>query len=157
MKIRPHLAALLIAAAPAAHAIDYLDEIVSEVHQAPGMSIEQIVERGLQCIKSTGGNAAEYIEATRDDNIAYAIVRHRHATSALSETTTRSRLSVVARDERFRVAHTDIEVISAQYGNFRLQKTWGTSWKKNEAALAAWSEKVADCILNPPDIAGGDW
>ena len=140
-----------------ASAAEYLTEVVSDAHQAEGMTAQQIVERGAQCIKSTSGNASEYVTTTIDGDTAYGIVRGTHTTMPLIQVVTRSRLSVVAREGRFKVAHTDIEILDTKYGNHKVVKQWGTGWQKTEAALSAWSAEVAACILKKPEVAGGDW
>lgn len=156
--MRSHLVALTLLAVPtAASAVEYLTEVVSDVHEAEGLAANQIVERGMQCIKSTSGNASEYVTPTVDGDTVYAIVRGSHSTMPLTSTTTRSRLSVVARDGRFKVAHTDIEILDSKYGNHKVVKQWGTGWQKTETALAAWSAEVAACIVKKPEVAGGDW
>jgi hypothetical protein len=156
--MRSHLLALTLLAVPtAASAVEYLTEVTSEVHQAEGLAVQQIVERGAECIKSTSGNASEYVNPTLDGDTVYAIVRGSHTTMPLISVVTRSRLSVVAREGRFKVAHTDIEILDAKYGNHRVVKQWGTGWQKTEAALSAWSAEVAACIIKKPEVAGGDW
>lgn len=154
-RIAAAVAALALSAN--AHAVEYLTEVVSDVHQADGMTAAQITERGLQCIKSSSGNAAEYVNPTIDGGTAYAIVRGSHSTMPLITTVTRSRLSVVAKDGRFKVAHTDIEILDHKYGNHMVVKQWGTGWQKTEAALAQWSAEVASCIIKQPDVSAGDW
>jgi hypothetical protein len=147
----------LLAVPTAASAVEYLTEVTSEAHQAEGMTVQQIVDRGAQCIKSTSGNASEYVNPTVDGDTVYAIVRGSHTTMPLIEVVTRSRLSVVAREGRFKVAQTDIEILDSKYGNHRVVKQWGTGWQKTEAALAEWSAEVASCIVKKPEVAGGDW
>lgn len=157
MKLRPHLAALFIAAAPAAHAADYLTEIISDVHQAPGMSVEQLVDRGLQCIKSSSHNAAEYITPAVDGDTAYGIVRFEYSHLMVPDLI-RARVSVVAREGRFRVAHTSIERYSEfTRGYIRVHTGFGGKSDKVRQVLAEHADKIAACITNPPDVAGGDW
>jgi hypothetical protein len=152
------LAAMAFLIVPAtANAVDYLTEVVSDVQQAPGMSATQIVDRAQNCIKSTSGNASEHVNPTVDGDTVYAIVRGSHTTMPLVSVVTRSRLSVVAREGRFKVAHTDIEILDNKYGNHQVIKQWGTGWQKTEAALSVWATEVASCIVTTPEVAGGEW
>lgn len=158
--MRSHLIALALLIVPtAASAVEYLTGVVSDVHQAEGMSATQIAERGLQCIKSTGGNSAEYVDPAIDGTTAYAIVRTSYS-SMMVNTILRSRLSVVARDGRFKVAHTDIERYYDPARTYlTIQKGWGTGWEKAQAVLQDRATEVAACVINKPSqpVAGGDW
>lgn len=159
--MRLYLAALALLAAPCvSHATEYLTEIVSDVHSAPGMTTAQIVDRGLQCIRSTGGNAADYVTPAIDGDVAYAVVDTEYQLAFMVQSSARSRLSVIARDERFRVTHTDIEHNERNPFTGKrmpIHKNPGGGAKPAEAAMAARSEAVAACIVKPPEVAGGDW
>lgn len=143
------LAALAIAMALAspAYAAETLAEVTSEVYQAEGMSKEQITSKAMQCIKSSGGNAAKSIEPAVDGDNAYAIVKTAYS-HALVAGTVRSRITVQAKDGRFRVVHTDIDNFNDFAKNYiPIYKSWGTGWQKAEAALQGWFPDVSTCIL----------
>lgn len=151
-------AAILAMSAQVAVASDYLTEVVSDVHPAEGMSANHILERGLQCIKSTGGNGATYIDPAIDGDTAYSVVKLAF-TRAMIEDMIRYRVSVVAKDGRFKVASTDIERYSDfTHGYLGIAKVWGTGWQKVEEVVKDHSAKVASCITKTQDpIAAGDW
>lgn len=158
--MRAFMIAVTFLAVPAsANATEYLTEVVSDVQQAEGMSADQIVQRGLQCIKSTGGNSATYVDPAIDGTTAYAIVKTAY-TSMMIENIIRSRLSVIAKDGRFKVTHSDIESYNEiARGYIQIQKRWGTGWEKTQSALQERSSLVADCIVKKQEnpVVGGDW
>jgi hypothetical protein len=159
--MRSHLLALTLLVVPtAASAVEYLTEVTSDVHQAEGLTVQQIVERGAQCIKSTSGNAADNVLPAVDGDSAYAVVQTEYTYGILTRGQARSRLAVLARDQRFRVTHTDIE--GDQRNPFtgkpmQIHKTPGGGAKQAEAAMVARSEALAACIVKTPEVAGGDW
>ena len=156
-----HLAVLAFLVVPAtANAIDYLTEVTSDVYQAPGMSTAQIVDRALQCIRSASGNSADNVQPAVDGDTAYAVVQTEYTYGIFTRGQARSRLAVIARDQRFRVAHTDIE--GDQRNPFtgkpmQIHKTPGGGAKQAEAAMVARSDAVAACVVKKPEVAGGDW
>jgi hypothetical protein len=159
--MRSHLLALTLLAVPtAASAVEYLTEITSDVYQAPGMSTAQIVDRALQCIKSSSGNTADSVAPAVDGDVAYAVVNTEYRLAFMVQSSARSRLSVLARDARFRVTHTDIE--GDQRNPFtgkpmQIHTQPGGGAKQAEAAMVARSEALAACIVKKPEVAGGDW
>ncbi|MGV3720614.1 MAG: hypothetical protein ACO1SX_06855, partial [Actinomycetota bacterium] len=69
----------------------------------------------------------------------------------------RSRLTLEAREGRFRLTHTSIERLNDQAGGWSpVGKWWGSGWQKAEAALKNISAAIADCITAAP-AAQDDW
>jgi hypothetical protein len=123
------------------------------------MSAAQIVDRAEQCIKSTSGNTADAVVPAVDGETAYAVVDTEYR-FALSLSTVRSRLSVLAREERFKVTHTDIDnggVNPFTGKRLAVPKQLGGPASAIEAALVERSDAVAACIVKKPEVAGGDW
>lgn len=145
--MRPLVLLLAISISSATHAAESLAEVTSEVYQADGMTKDQITSKAMQCIKSSGGNAAKSIEPAVDGDNAYAIVKTAYS-HALVAGTVRSRITVQAKDGRFRVVHTDIDNFNDFAKNYiPIYKSWGTGWQKAEAALQGWFPDVSACIL----------
>lgn len=156
--MRSHLAALTLLAFPiAASAADYLTEIISDVHQVPGMTTEQIVARGLQCIKSSSHNASESVEPAVDGDVAYGIVRLEYS-HRLVQNIIRVRASVAAKEGRFKVAHTDIERYNElARGYIGVHTGFGSGSDKVREVLVDHAARIADCIVKAREVAAGDW
>lgn len=144
--------ATVMAFASTTYAAETLSEVTSEVYQAEGMTKDQINSKALQCIKSSGGNAAGAIEPAIDGDNAYAIVKTTYS-HALVSSTVRSRITVQSKDGRFKITHTDIDLFSemARGGYVPVYKSWGTGWQKSEEALKGWFPDVSGCILKKTD------
>lgn len=151
------LALAMLAASTAASAVEYLTEVTSDVYQAPGMSTAQIVDRGLQCIKSSSRNASEHVDPAVDGDVAYGIVRIEYS-HRLVQNIVRVRASVAAREGRFKVAHTDIERYNElARGYIGVHTGFGGGSDKVREVLADHSARIAECIVKPPEVASGDW
>ncbi len=126
------------------------------------MTAVQIADRGMQCIKSSSGNAADKVDVSRDGDTAYAIVITRYRTGLGAPGTARSRQSVIAKDGRFKIAHSDVEQfrevkfteLDADWGP--IHGNMGGGLKQAKAALEARSAEVMACIVKPPEAAGSD-
>lgn len=156
--MRSYLVALTLLAVPiTASAADYLAEIVSDVHQAEGMTADQIVRRGLQCIKSASHNASESVEPAVDGNVAYGIVRIEYS-HRLVQNIIRARASVVAKEGRFKVSHTDIERYNElAHGYIGVHTGFGGGSDKVREVLVDHAARIVECIVKPPEVAGGAW
>lgn len=140
-----------------AGAAEQLDQVVTDVIEAPGMTAAQIGDRGLQCLKASSGNVADRVDPARDGDNAYAIV----ITSLKRMTVTdqvRSRMTVISKDGRFKVAHTDIErYIDFGAGTWKpVQKYMGSGFEAVKGALQDRASAVAACIATPAPTPGGD-
>jgi hypothetical protein len=123
------------------------------------MSTAQIVDRALQCIKSTSGNRAPAVEAAIDGDTVYAVVETDYR-FAFAAHIVSSRLSVYARDQRFKIVHTDIDngtVNPFTRAKMGVHTQPGGPAKGITAALAERSAAVSECIIKKPEVAGGDW
>lgn len=154
-----HAALVLLLAASPAFAFEDLNEVISEVIEAPSMTAPQIADRGAQCLKSAAGNAAEVVDPARDGDTAYAVVRIEYS-SMMMTSLVRNRVSVIGKDGRFKVTSTDIEYKPIggphTYDYGPLAKIVGTGWKKAEAEIRAYHAAVAACITKPASAPGGD-
>lgn len=151
---------LVLAVAMATSSITYasetLSEVISEVYQAEGMTKDQINNKALQCIKSSAGNAAGAVEPAIDGDSAYAIVRTGY-TKAMVSFTVRSRITVLAKDGRFKITHTDIDQFSDLANSYvPVYKSWGTGWQKAEESLKGWFPTISACLLKKPEPKEND-
>ncbi len=153
------LAAALALAATHAHAVDYLTEVTSDVQQAPGMNVDQILNRALQCLQSTSGNRANVVDAAIDGDTAYAVIDTDYK-FLFKVSAVRSRISVYARDQRFKIVHTDIDngtVNPLTQNPMRVTRQAGSPANNIETALAERSTTVSSCITKPQETAASDW
>jgi hypothetical protein len=138
-------------ATPAA-AADYLTEVTSPVYQTPGTP-KEIATRAQTCIAQNlrpgAVNAPQIVSSDLDNGVIVA-------QSALSfgsfpEWQARSRFTFEARDGRFRISQTGIEMFNDMAGGWRPIGKWtGSPWKKAEAAFAASANAVAQCVIVGP-------
>lgn len=138
---------------------DYLTVVVGEPVQAPGSAAE-IATRGEACMAkhlSSGRQGGELI-VSRDP--ASGVIVSRSAVSymdGLLEWQMRSRLTLEAREGRFRLTHESIERFNEYGGGWSPVGKWrGSGWQKAETALKATSDQIAACIAIPPG-ADADW
>lgn len=152
------LSIVVAISAQSAISAETLTEVISDVVVAEGMTAADIGDRAMQCIKSSSGNVADKVDPARDGDTAYAIVLTAFKTALGSKSTGRSRISVYAKDGRFKVGHSDIQLLR------ELTNDWGPIYmyagaggKQAKAALEARSAGVAACITKKQDAApGGD-
>ena len=153
-------AVIAMALSTSAHAVEYLTEVTSDVHEAPGMSPAQIVDRALQCLRATSGNNADNVLPAIDGDTAYAVVITGYRLAFMVPDHVTSRITVVAKKGRFKVMHTNIEHDNINpFTGKRLgvHTQPGGGAKAIETALAERSEAVAACIIKPSEVAAGDW
>ena len=135
-----------------------LTEVVGDPIEAPGMTAVQITDRAIECMKSAASNVANLVEPLRDGDTVYAIIFTEYYTALGSASVARNRMSVFAKEGRFKIAHIDIE-----QGNPYAPNNWmpiyghaGGGAKQAKAALEARSAAVAACIVKPATVPGGD-
>lgn len=152
------LVMLLIAffASNADAAAKTLDEVASDVYVAEGKAAAEIAGRAEQCLKSASGNVADKVDPIRDGDSVFAIVITGFS-HMLLESKVRSRMTVFAKEGRFKVVHTDIEQPDELRGGMMpVYMHAGGGAKQATAALTKRSAAVADCITKPSVAPGGD-
>lgn len=140
-----------------ANAAKTLDEVVGEPVTIDGMSAAQIADRAMQCLQAASSNVADKVTPLRDGDTAYAIVITGFVKMMVAGNA-RSRMSVQAKDGRFRIVHSDIELfreLSNDWGP--VYTSFGAGAKQVDEALRARSAAVVACITKTVEQPGGDW
>jgi len=143
--------ALATLASPAA-APEYLTDLTSQVYQTPGTP-KEIATRAQTCIaqnlRSGTVNASQIVSSDLDNGVIVAQNALRFG--RLPEWQIRSRFTFEARDGRFRISQTGIEMFNDMAGGWGpIGKWFGSPWKKAEAALTASADAVAQCVIAGP-------
>jgi len=143
---------VLAALASPAAAAEYLTEVTSQVYQTPGTP-KEIATRAQTCIaqnlRSGTVNAPQTVSSDLDNGIIVAQNALRFG--SLPEWQARSRFTFEAREGRFRINQTGIEMFNEMAGGWAgIGKWWGSPWKKAEAAFAASADAVARCVMAGP-------
>lgn len=140
-----------------AHGADALTEVIGEPVTVDGATAADLADRGIVCLQAASGNVADKVTPLRDGDTAYAVVVTGF-TKMMTNFTARSRMSIQAKDGRFRIVHSDIE----QY--LELTNAWGPIYtyagaggKQAKAALEARSAAAAECMTKKATAPGGDW
>jgi hypothetical protein len=138
-------------ASPAA-AADYLTEVSSQVYQTPGTTRE-IAMRANTCIaqnlRAGTVNAPQIVSSDLESGVIVA--QNALKFGSLPEWQIRSRFTFEAREGRFRISQTGIEMFNDMAGGWGgIGKWWGSPWKKAEAAFAASADAVARCVMSGP-------
>lgn len=151
------LATILVAAAITAP--DYLTTVQSEVIEAVGTPAE-IAARGEACIAQQLGSGTVGGELILSRDPANGVIVARNAIDyqdGFLRWNMRSRLTLEARDGRFRLTHTSIERLNDQAGGWVPVGKWrGSGWVKAEEALKSQSAELAACITSS-FRSGDDW
>jgi hypothetical protein len=142
----------LVAVASPAVAADYLTEVNSQVYQTPGTP-KEIATRAQTCIaqnlRSGTVNAPQIVNSDLDNGVIVAQNALRFG--SLPEWQIRSRFTFEARDGRFRISQTGIEMFNDMGGGWGgIGKWWGSPWKKAEATFAAAADALARCVITGP-------
>jgi len=185
---RPLVVALLAAlASSSAVAAEYLEMVESPVFEAPGAASE-IVKRAQLCASRilrndevriadsaagggfipipgagktggvTGGNVLVSVDPEQGIMVANSRIDYR---AMLTARNARSTLTLLAKDGRFKIQHTNIETLQKSTGyvendGYTRQGKWkGAGWEKAQDALQSVSVRLAECIKQP--AAGSDW
>lgn len=143
--------ALAALASPAA-AAEYLTEVTSQVHQTPGTP-KEIATRASTCIAQNlrpgTVNAQQIVSSDLGNGIIVAQNALRFG--SLPEWQIRSRFTFEAREGRFRISQTGLEMFNDMAGGWGpIGKWWGSPWKKAEATFAASAAGVAQCVMSGP-------
>jgi hypothetical protein len=128
---------------------DYLTSVTSPVIETPGTPAE-IAARGERCMAQQLGSGRAGGELIISRDIEAGVIVSRSAVNyrdGMLVWQMRSRLTLEARDGRFRLEHTGIERFNDQSGGWSaVGKWWGSGWQKAETALKETSASVASCI-----------
>ena len=143
--------ALAALASPAA-AAEYLTEVTSQVYQTPGTP-QELATRASTCIgqnlRPGTVNAQQIVSSNLDNGIIVAQNALRFG--ALPEWQIRSRFTFEAREGRFRISQTGLEMFNDMAGGWGpIGKWWGSPWKKAEATFTASAAAVAQCVMSGP-------
>jgi len=142
---------LLVAIAAFAGPPEYLTVVRSDPIETSGTASE-IAARGEVCMAQQLGSGREGGELIVSRDLAAGVVVSRNAQryrDGLLEWQVRSRLTIEARDGRFRLTHEAIERFNDQAGGWSpVGKWWGSGWQKAEDALKGASAGVAACVVS---------
>lgn len=140
---------------------ELLREITSDVIQADGMLAADILRRGGECLRSTAGLYADRVQVLTDADTVYATLDIGYQPDKDApplDQTIRSRMTIIAKDGRFKITQTDI----TQF--FQIINTWSPIKASRadtmRARLKIQADSVELCIRTPssvPASAGGDW
>lgn len=140
---------------------EYLTSVISEPMPATG-SVPEITSRAETCIGrilNAGDPGGELIVSS--DPVGGAVVARNwiEYRDGLMPWKIRSRVTVEAREGRFRISHSSIERFNDQPAGLfvtgaspwvPIGKWWGSGWQKAEDALKAKSAELATCIQQAP-------
>jgi len=145
------LAGVAVFASPAA-AHESLSEVTSQVYQTPGTP-KEIATRAQTCIaqnlRSGTVSAPQIVSSDLDNGVIVAQNALRFG--SLPEWQIRSRFTFEARDGRFRISQTGIEMFNDMGGGWGpIGKWFGSPWKKAEATFTASADAVAQCVIAGP-------
>jgi hypothetical protein len=145
------LIGLLASASPAA-AHEYLTEVTSQVYQTQGTP-KEIATRAQTCIaqnlRSGTVSAPQIVSSDLENGIIVAQNALRFG--SLPEWQIRSRFTFEARDGRFRISQTGIEMFNDMGAGWGpIGKWFGSPWKKAEATFTASADSVAQCVIAGP-------
>lgn len=151
MDLRWNALFALALASPAA-AAEYLTEVTSQVYQVPGTPRE-IATRANTCIAQNlrpGTVNAQHIVSSDLDN-GIIVAQNALRFGSLPEWQIRSRFTFEAREGRFRISQTGLEMFNDMAGGWGpIGKWWGSPWKKAEATFVASADAVARCVMAAP-------
>lgn len=141
----------------AADADEYLSEMESPVYKADGKAGD-ILDRGTTCISQNTGTI------DNRDNARDAVVstiRYEY-TRLLITYTVRGKLTLMAKDGRFRMKMQQIERMQNDTGGWgvphfdRVKKIWGVGWEAMRDNIRKdIFDRIADCTKQP--VAKSDW
>ena len=142
----------LAALASPAAAAEYLTEVTSQVYQTPGTP-KELATRASTCIAQNlrpgTVNAQQIVSSDLDNGIIVAQNALRFG--SLPEWQIRSRFTFEAREGRFRISQTGLEMFNDMAGGWGpIGKWWGSPWKKAEATFTASAAAVAQCVMSGP-------
>lgn len=135
---------------------DHLTEVVGPVVEREGAASD-IAAAARRCVAEnlgSGRSGGDLILSDADNTIiARNAVSYR---DGLMTWQVRSRLTVEARDGRFRISQTSLERLNDASGGWSPIGKWrGSGWQKAEQAFADSARSVEDCIARSP--TSDDW
>lgn len=152
------LIACLLVASGEAVAKEYLEQLESEVVEVPSMTKDQILSKAKVCVVELARNAAAgetvLADGSTDDTLV-SIARVGYSARLISYGA-RSRLTVLAKDGKFKIRQTNIERMQLSTGSLSntgygpVGKWWGNGHEATQKALEGYAAEVAACIKKEP-------
>ncbi len=123
----------------------------SPVHEVPDATPRAVIEKAVACTSTivTTRSQETPLFSTQDPDSGLLVANIRvEYYAALTQRVVQSRLTIEAREGRFRMTHSDMRnsVGSSPADLHLLTKIWGTSWERSIKELSDTSEKIAACI-----------
>lgn len=144
-------ASVVTATSAAAH--EYLTSVISQVYQAQGTQ-KEIAQRASICIAQNLAPGTIDAQLVISQDLDNGIIVARNATThgSFPVFKIRSRLTLEARDGRFRIDQTGLERFNEMNGNGwgPIGKWWGSQWKSAETAFDLSAASVAQCVMSAP-------
>jgi hypothetical protein len=145
------LIVLAVLASPAT-AHEYLTDLTSQVYQTQG-SAKEIAMRAQTCmaqmLRPGSVNAQQSVSSDLDNGVIVA--QNAVSFGSFPEWQARSRFTFEAREGRFRITQTGIEMFNDMGGGWQPIGKWtGSPWKKAEATFSASADAVAQCVIASP-------
>lgn len=132
----------------AAFAVEYLDELETEVYQTTG-TIKDISQKAKTCIAqiiSTSVGQDLFLDVNVDSGTITANNVTPYTTMLVGYKLN-GKLIFMAKENRFRMRYTDIKTAADAGGDyFRLGKWAGSGWKNALKALQDQSAKISKCV-----------
>ena len=125
---------------------EYLEEAETEVYQTTG-TVKEITQKAKTCIAQTisAGGADLFLDVNIDSGTITANCSTSY-TSMLVGHTVKSKMTFLAKENRFRMRHMNIEE-AIENGEFtRVGKWAGSGWKTIQKSLFDVSGKIAKCV-----------
>lgn len=149
---------LLVAGGEASAAREYLAQLESEVIEVPTLTRDQILSKAKLCVVELARNAAASETvladgATEDTLVSIARVGY---SSMLIDYSIRSRMTVLAKDGKFKIRQTNIERMQLDTGSLAntgyepVGKWWGNGYEVAQKTLEGYAAEVAACIKKEP-------
>lgn len=187
MTNRALFAIVLLPCAAIAKTPEYLELVESPVFETPGTQ-QEITKRGLTCItqivrndefkmrdatgpmvggfsmtRKSSAAAPSQVILNADENTGTIVANSRvtYPGGITGASNTRTTLTFLAKEGRFKIQHTNIETASESTGylanpGYTKQGKWRFSqWEKADAALQSLSTKIAECVMK--STTSGDW
>nr|WP_314437616.1 hypothetical protein [uncultured Brevundimonas sp.] len=147
---------VMVAGAAEAQQREYLTEVVGDAVEANGTA-EEITGRARRCIAENLGSGVVGGELIVSD--ANNVIVARSASTYIDRMVTwqvRSRLTVEAREGRFRITQSGLERFNSMSGGWSGIGKWrGSGWERAEQAFKATSAAVQACVTQ--QAKSDDW
>lgn len=149
---------IILTLAMALAAPEYLTSVQGDVITTTGTPAE-IAARGEACMARHLGSGRQGGELIVSRDLTAGVIVSRNAVTyrdGLLEWQMRSRLTLEARQDRFRLTHDAIERFNDQAGGWSaVGRWWGSGWQKAETALVNISATITECMTTTTPT--NDW